>query len=192
MSKVALFFGAVCLLGGISYLQFRDPNPIKIDKDRVVQEGDVWAMCEPTSPDGSSGFKLLWPTKDCKSEDNPIMAGAPRHMTHAKSIDGSAMYLLLWYDRPTVSNDPYREVLLPGQDGSQNGLKGATVIATRQFKIGNMPCLDYTLRMGRNHVSRDRACLFEGKRFITVGTFQTIDDASRDHVNRYIESLTKL
>lgn len=191
MSKALILFSAVCLLGGISYLQFR-PQTIKIDKDRVVQEGDAWAMCEPTSPEGSSGFKLLWPTKDCKSEDNPIMAGAPRHMTHAQSSDGSAMYVLLWYDRPTVSNDPYGEVLLPGQDGSQSGLKGATVIATRQFKIGTMPCLDYTLRMGRNHVSIDRSCLFEGKRFITVGTFQPTSDVDNSYVTRYIESLTKL
>lgn len=113
-------------------------------------------------------------------------------MTHASSIDGSAMYVLLWYDRPEVSKDPYGEVLLPGQDGSQTGLRGATVIETRQFKIGNMPCLDYTLRMGKNHVSRDRACLFEGKRFITVGTFQTVENTNADHVNRYLESLTKI
>lgn len=191
MSKGLILFSAVCLLGGISYLQFRPPTP-KLDKDRVVQEGDVWALCEPTSSAGSSGFKLLWPTKDCKSEDDPIMLGAPRHMTHAKSIDGSAMYLLLWYDRPEVSNDPYGEVLLPGQDGSQSGLKGATVIATRQFKIGTMPCLDYTLKMGPNHISRDRACLFEGKRFITMSTFQPTNDADKSYVNRYIESLTKL
>jgi hypothetical protein len=119
-----------------------------------------------------------------------MLAGGPRHMTHVKSADGSAMYLLLWYNRPEGSTkDPYGEVLLPAQDGSQSGLKGASVMATRQFKIGDMPCIDYTLKMNSRTVSRDRACLFQGKKFITIGSFQPATDLDKDYVNKYFESL---
>jgi hypothetical protein len=213
MSKTKIWFFAALALAVIAYLGYRDVRAemvaerstkvtpadeaavksIKVDEGLVVHNGDTWAMCEPTSPEGSSGFKVLWPTKNCKSEDNPVLEGGPRHMTHVKSTDGVTMYMLIWYDRPEgASKDPYGDVLLPSQDGSQSGLKGATVIATRQFKIGDMPCIDYTLKANSRILSRDRSCLFQGKRLFGIASFYPKVDADKDYITKYFESITKI